>query len=195
MRVLSLAPTCLAYLWLALLCACGPQLPPRYVVEKDVGSYRYSRYQQVLDVEIPITGNAAVGHTATYVRGGQQLRVTPAFVTVYEQPRGLTETVRQRLRNMPGYALRTREVADEHVWEIQGEGGDLWLVWVSGPHLLKLGVPEGKTQVPEALAELYLDLYPSDLDAKGRAKKDSASAGGATEGPADSADSTKVTTP
>lgn len=176
MRTFLFAP-----LLLALLCACGPKLPPRYVVEKDVGSYRYSRYQQVLDVEIPVTGNHAVGHTATYVRGGEQLRVTPAFVSVYEKPRGLTETARQRLRNMPGYTLRTRELEGEHVWEIQGEGGDLWLIWVSGPHLVKLGVPEGKTQVPEDLAEVYLDLYPSDLDAKGRAKPDAESRGAAVE--------------
>ena len=50
MRALTLAP-----LFLFVLCACGPKLPPRYVVEKDVGRYRYSRYQQVLDVEIPAT--------------------------------------------------------------------------------------------------------------------------------------------
>jgi len=171
----------LASLSLACLSACGPRLPPRYVVEKNVGSYRYSRYQQVLDVEIPIAGVAAVGHTATYVRGGSEVRVTPAFVTVYENARGLTETARQRLRNMPGYALVTREVQGEYVWQVQGEAGDLWLVWVSGPHLVKLGVPEGKSQVPEALAEAYLDLYPSDLDAKGRAEADAASAGNAIE--------------
>jgi len=166
---------------MALLGACGPKLPPRYVVEKDVGSYRYSRYQQVLDVEIPIAGDPAVGHTATYVRGGDEVRVTPAFVTVYEKPRGLTETARQRLRNMPGYTLVTREVEGEFVWQVRGEGGDTWLVWVSGPHLVKLGVPEGKDRVPEALAEVYLDLYPSDLDEKGRADKDAASAGDAIE--------------
>lgn len=177
----------IALLAIVLLAACGPKLPPRYVVEKNVGSYRYSRYQQVLDVEIPIEGDPAVGHTATYVRGGSELRVTPAFVTVYEKPRGLTETARQRLRNMPGYALITREVQGQYVWQIQGDAGDLWLVWVSGPHLVKLGVPEGKTQVPEELAEAYLDLYPSDLDLKGRAQKDAASAGDAIESAATSA--------
>lgn len=184
MRALTLAP-----LFLFVLCACGPKLPPRYVVEKDVGRYRYSRYQQVLDVEIPVTDNPAVGHTATYVRGGDELRVTPAFVTVYEKPKGLTETARQRLRNMPGYTLRPREVEGEYVWEIQGEGGDVWLVWVSSVHLIKLGVPEGKTQVPEELAEVYLSLYPSDLDSKGRAKKDAESRGNPVETP------TEVTTP
>ncbi len=176
MRIITVA-----FVGIVLLCACGTKLPPRYVVEKDVGSYRYSRYQQVLDVEIPVNGNPAVGHTATYVRGGDQLHVTPAFVSVYEKPRGLTETARQRLRNMPGYTLRTREVQGDYVWQIQGEGGDIWLLWTSGPHLIKLGVPEGKTQVPADLAEVYLDLYPSDLDSKGRAKKDALSAGAAIE--------------
>lgn len=170
---------------LILLGACGPKLPPRYVVEKNIGSYRYSRYQQVLDVEIPIAGDPAVGHTAAYVRGGSAMRVTPAFVTVYEKARGLTETARQRLRNMPGYSVTTREVLGEYVWQVRGEGGDTWLVWVSGPHLVKLGVPEGKDQVPEALAEAYLDLYPSDLDEKGRAEKDAASAGAAIEAAAE----------
>ena len=83
------------WLWLCfLVVACGPKLPPRYVIEKDVGPYRYRRYQQVLDVEVPIAGNPAVGYTATYVRGGATVALVPVFVTSYDHAKGLTETVR-----------------------------------------------------------------------------------------------------
>jgi hypothetical protein len=158
---------------------CGPRLPPRFVIEQDLGAYRYSRYQQVLDIEVPIEGNPAVGHTATYVRGATTLSVVPVFVTVYERASGLTETLRGRLRDMPGYEIAPRQVAGEHVLSIRGEGGDLWLCWISDRHVVKLGTPEGKDDVPEEVVEAYLDLYPSDLDDRGRARKGASSAGAA----------------
>lgn len=168
-----------------LALACGPKLPPRYVIEKDVGPYKYRRYQQVLDVELPIAGNPAVGHTATYVRGtadeaGSPVRrvaLVPVFVTSYERARGLTETVRARLRAMSSYTFDVTEVAGQHVFRLRGESGDSWLAWVSGKHLVKLGAPEGESAVPEPVVEAYLDLYPSDLDDKGHADDDAESAG------------------
>lgn len=162
---------------IALFAACGPKLPPRYVVESDVGEYKFRRYQQVLDVEIAIDGNAAVGHTATYVRGGKTIQVVPVFLTAYERPAGLAETVRQRLRAMSGYTFDITKLEGEHVYRMKGESGDHWVLWVSGPHLLKLGAPEGITDVPSDVLELYLDKYPSDLDDKGKAREGSASAG------------------
>jgi len=164
-----------------ILAACGPRPPPRYVVEKDVGLYKFRRYQQVLDIEIGIEGNDAVGHTATYVRGGKSVLVAPVFVTVYHQAAGLAETVRQRLRGMTGYSFDIVKLSGEHVFRMRGEGqgGDVWLLWVSGPVLVKLGAPEGTSEVPGELLELYLEKYPSDLDAKGKAEKGAASAGAA----------------
>ena len=168
-----LALSCL----LTILTACGPKLPPRYVIEKDVGPFQYRRYQRVLDVELPIAGNEAVGHTATYVRSGGTLALAPVFVTVYRHARGLTETVRARLRAMTSYTVDVTETSGEHLFRLRGESGDAWLLWVSGPHVIKLGVPEGETRVPEPLVEAYLDVYPSDLDEKGHAQKGAASAG------------------
>jgi hypothetical protein len=171
-----------------LLAACGPKLPPRYVIEKDVGGYKFRRYQQVLDVELPIDGNEAVGHTATYVRGGKTIRVAPVFVTVYQKSAGLTESVRQSLRAMQAYTFDITKQSGAYVYRMRGEGGDSWLLWVSGPHLVKLGAPEGEKEVPEELLESYLDQYPSDLDDQGKAKKGALSAGAAAapseEGPA-----------
>lgn len=162
-----------------LLAACGPKLPPRYVLEKDVGNYKFRRYQQVLDVELPIDGNEAVGHTATYVRGGKTIRVAPVFVTVYQKPAGLTESVRQSLRAMQAYTFDITKQNGAYVYRMRGEAGDSWLLWVSGPHLVKLGAPEGEKEVPEELLESYLDQYPSDLDEQGKAKRGALSAGSA----------------
>ena len=174
----------LALVLVTLSClACGPKLPPRYVVEQDIGDARYRRYQKVLDIEIPVAGNPAVGHTATYAERGSTLHITPVFVTVYQRAHGLTETVRTRLRAMPGYEVSPREVDGEHVWLVEGESRDRWIVWASSQHLVKLGVPEGAREPNADVLEAYLDLYPSDLDERGRAKPGAASAGAATEPP------------
>jgi hypothetical protein len=157
--------------------ACGPKLPPRYVVEKDVGPYKFRRYQQVLDVELPVTGNPALGYTATYVRGGATLSLVPVFVTAYDHAKGLTETVRARLRAMSSYTFDVTEVEGEHVFRLRGDSGDQWILWVSGKHLVKVGAPEGETAVPEEVAAAYLDFYPSDLDDKGHADDGADSAG------------------
>ena len=42
--------------------------------------------------------------------------------------------------------------------------------------MVKLGGPAGG-EVPEALVEAYLDIYPSDLDEHGSAEEGAASAG------------------
>ena len=171
---------------LLLLLACGPKLPPRYVLEKDFDLYKFRRYQQVLDVEIPIAGNDAVGYTATYVRGGKKIRVAPVFVTVYQKGAGLTESVRQSLRGMQGYTFEVAKEGGAYVYRMRGESGDSWLLWVSGRHVIKLGVPHGEKDVPGELLEPYLDRYPSDLDEQGKAEADSESAGPAAT-PSDSA--------
>lgn len=183
-----------AVLWLILCASCGPKLPPRFVVERDLGPYRYRRYQQVLDVDVPIQGNPAVGHTATYVRAGRPVRVVPVFVTKYTRARGLTDTVRTRLRQTTSYDVLTREVDGSYVYRMQGESGDTWLCWVSGPFFVKVGAAEGEQEVAEDIVETYLDVYPSDFDDKGRARKDAASAGAAPE-PAAAVQEEKGSTP
>jgi hypothetical protein len=160
-----------------VLVGCGASLPPRFVVERDLGDFRYRRYQQVLDVEFPVEGNEAVGHTASYVRRdrGDEVVFATAFVTVYEQPRSLVAEVRDRLTSLGTYEVEVGELDGESVWWLDG-GSDRWALWVSGQHVIKLGAPRGE-EIPEDIASEYADLYPSDLDENGRAKEGAASAG------------------
>ncbi|MEM1418729.1 MAG: hypothetical protein AAGH15_27790, partial [Myxococcota bacterium] len=161
----------------ALVLACGPSLPPRYVVEGDVEGYGFRRYQHVLDVEVPIAGNPAEGHTATYVQrrsDGAQVVLATAFVTVYERPASVAAEVRERLDELGSYTLSTVREHRAYVWRLRG-GEVPWLLWVSGRHLVKLGGPPGE-RVPDAILARYLRLYPSDLDRRGHAEEGATSA-------------------
>src|SRR5687768_3878215 len=52
-----------------LIAACGgkPPVPKRGVVEGDLGSWKFRRFQPVLDVEVWVEGNKAEAYTASYV--------------------------------------------------------------------------------------------------------------------------------
>jgi hypothetical protein len=158
------------------LAACGSEPPPRYVVEEDLGGYTYRRYQQVLDIELPIEENAAVGYTAVYLRRvGEDVRIASAFVTVYERTDSLVAEILERLDTIQSYEREVVKREREYVWRLTGDDHE-WLLWVSGHHVVKLGGPlDG--EVPEAIAEAYLDLYPSDLASNGRAKSSADTAG------------------
>jgi len=161
----------------ATLCACGAAVPTRYVVERDVAGLSYRRYQRVLDIEVPVEGNAAVGHTATYVKRGRgrSVSVATAFVTVYTRAASLSAEVGERLRDLGAYEITVVERAGDYMWRLEG-AEDGWLVWVSGRHMVKLGGPPGEMP-PEELIETYVDLYPSDLGENGKARSGTASAG------------------
>jgi hypothetical protein len=161
-----------------LACACGSSLPPRYVIESDLGPFAYRRYQKSLEIEVPIAGNPATGHTASYLRRGANasVAVVTAFVTVYTKPAALAAEARNALENMPGYTLQPSELAGENVWLLDGPGRERWCVWVSSQRLVKIGVQPGQ-EFPEPVLAAYLDLYPSDLDEHGLAKADAPSAG------------------
>lgn len=164
---------------LLVLCAglgCSRTLPPRYVLERDIDEYRYRRYQKVLDTELPMAENDSVSHSASYVlREEDDLRVATAVVTVYERPNALTAHVRERLKSLGTYEVRTDQRHGAHVFVADG-GDDRWLVWVSERYVVKIGTSDG-AEIPKELAKRYLKLYPSDLDEHGRAKKGAASAG------------------
>jgi hypothetical protein len=166
-----------AILFVMLASGCAAQRPPRYVIESDVAGYHYRRYQKVADIEVPIPENPAVGHTATYVRAGEPVQVLPVFVTSYERGPGLAESVRQRLRAMDEYELGVKKLGRENVWQMRGESGDVWLLWISGKELVKIGAPSGEPQVPADVASAYLAVYPSDLNRRGRVKRGADSAG------------------
>jgi hypothetical protein len=169
-------------LWLLVmgvgLCACGASLPTRYVIEHDLGPYAYRRYQKSLEIEVPIAGNPATGHTASYLRRGasDSVAVVTAFVTVYTKPTALAAEARTALENLSGYTLAPSDLVGENVWILDGSGRERWCVWVSNQRLVKIGVQPGQ-QFPEPVLEAYLELYPSDLDEHGVAKADAPSAG------------------
>ncbi|HET6335335.1 MAG TPA: hypothetical protein VFG30_19050 [Polyangiales bacterium] len=163
---------------LVLACGCGSSLPPRYVIEHDLGPFAYRRYQKSLEVEVPIEGNPATGHTASYLRRGasDSVAVVTAFVTVYQKPTALAAEARAALENLTGYTLKPSELAGENVWVLEGPGRERWCVWVSTQRVVKIGVQPGQ-EFPEPVLNAYLGMYPSDLDEHGAANADAPSAG------------------
>lgn len=166
--------------WLLMASACAviatscggvPRPPERGVLENNVTSWRFRRYQKLLDVEIWVPGNPAVGHTATYVlkdaeregRIGQETMAS-AFVTRYEQDRGVLRALlelSQRLKNEAGYDVEVQSSGGILVISITGQG-ESWALWYSAGHVIKVG-GRGLETVPEALVEAYGERYPSRL--------------------------------
>lgn len=167
----------LALLGVALggvLCSsgCGGALPPRFVLEREIGAWSFRRYQRVLDVEIALEGNAAVGHTATYVRRAEgqrgQVPFATVFVSVYERPAGLAAEVRRVARTLASYEVEMRPIGGGWVWHLDGGPGDRWALWVSQNRVVKVGASEQEERVPEDLVATYMSMYPSELDQFGR---------------------------
>jgi hypothetical protein len=184
----------LPWLWIAAA-ACSTSLPARFVIERDLGGYRYRRYQETLEAELPIAGNRAHGHTAAYMRRaarGPGVAAITAFVTVYERPLRLTETLRAELAALPGFELHTESIAGHYAWVLgsNSESEASFWIWSSGQYVVKLGAPAG-LRVPDAIADAYAALYPSDLDSFGHAREGAASGG--TEPDAEDADEAKAT--
>lgn len=166
---------------LFVLPSCGPSIPTRFVLERDIDHWSYRRYQRVLDVEIQVANNPAVGHTATYVqRATRTSRAIPfanVFVVVYENPQGLAGEVREQVRALGSYETSVREMGGGRVWYLDAGPGDRWALWVSGAHVVKVGASEGIDEVPQEVVSAYMSIYPSDLDEHGRAREGTASAG------------------
>lgn len=163
------------------LCACGTSLPARYVIEDDLGGYTFRRYQNTLEGELPIPGNAARGHSAAYMRQGERsVEVVTALVTVHERAARLTESMRAELAALPGYELETGTLAGQYAWQLRSESEPSYWIWPSGRYVVKLATPAGQ-QLPEAVARPYAGLYPSDLDEHGHALPGATSGGSAQD--------------
>lgn len=163
----------------AVAAGCGPSIPARFVLERDIGSLSYRRYQRVLDVEFPVEGNAAVGHTATYVRRSARGEVpyVNVFVTVYATAPGLSAEIRRQVRTLGSYEVRVADVGGR-AWSLDGGEGDRWFLWVSSNRVVKIGGLADEALVRTVVSE-YMGLYPSDLDEHGRARPGAPSAGDA----------------
>jgi hypothetical protein len=156
---------------LGLACGGRPQPPPRGVPERDVGDWRFRRYQELLDVEVWVEGNRGVAHTATYARDAAEKLgrltdedVATAVVTRYERDDGvLRETVKfvRRLAGEGGYAVEEARLGGVRVVLITGHG-EAWALWAAPRHVVKIG-GHGRGQVPGGLVERYGARYPSRL--------------------------------
>ncbi len=166
---------------IALLAACGgtPPIPTRGVVEGDLGSWKFRRFQPVLDVEVWVEGNRAEAYTASYVTEAAEKRgrvedddIVNVFVTRYERPDGVVrETVKlaRRLAAEQGYQVDETRLGGARTLAISGNG-EAWVMWPAKGHVVKIG-GRGRVSVPAAMVESYADRYPSQLP------------GGSLEGP------------
>jgi hypothetical protein len=162
--------------------ACGGNapIPKRGVVESDLGSWKFRRFQgPLLDVEVWIDGNKGVAHSASYITADSEKRgqisekdLVNVTVTKYEKDDGIVrETVRfaRRLASEKGYQVEEEKVEGVRVLLIKGPS-EAWALWPSRGYVVKIG-GQGRTNVPEGLIEDYGDRFASKLP------------GGSLEGP------------
>jgi hypothetical protein len=167
---------------LVLLVGCGGQkpVPKRLVVEGDLGSWHYRRFQgPLLDVEVWIDGNKGEAYSASYITADAEKRgkiedkdLVNVTVTSYEKPDGVVrETVKlvRRLAQEKGYQVDEEKISGVRALTIKGPS-EAWAIWPSKKHVVKVG-GQGRTSVPGSVVESYGDRYPSKLP------------GGSLEGP------------
>src|SRR3954471_8589375 len=167
---------------LALVVGCGGHkpVPKRLVVEGDLGSWHYRRFQgPLLDVEVWIDGNKGEAYSASYITEDAEKRgkiedkdLVNVTVTSYEKPDGVVrETVKlvRRLAQEKGYQVDEEKISGVRALTIKGPG-ESWVMWPSKTHVVKVG-GQGRTSVPGSVVGSYGDRYPSKLP------------GGSLEGP------------
>src|ERR1041385_4248082 len=162
--------------------ACGGHPPPptRGVVESDLGSWHFRRFQgPMADVEVWVEGNKAQMYSASYITEDAEKRgriedkdLVNVIVTRYEKPDGVVRaTVKlvRRLAQENHYQVDENKIKGARALTIHGTG-ETWVMWSSNKYVVKVG-GRGRTDVPENVIGSYADRYPSDLP------------GGALEGP------------
>jgi predicted nucleic acid-binding protein len=171
----SLAGVALAGPGISLAAGCGgpDRPPPRGVIESDVGGWSFRRYQSVLDVEVWVSDNRAVAHTASYAHKEAEKRgrlsdddVVSAFVTRYQSDAGIEPALVRfvrRLAGESGYRVEEREVGGVRLVEVRG-AGEVWAIWPAALHVVKIGGP-GRDSIPDAIIAAYGERYPSRLAA------------------------------
>lgn len=175
MRVLLVA-TMLAVLG----CGGRPPIPSRGVVESDLGSWKFRRFQgPLLDVEVWVEGNKAEAFSASYITADAEKRgriedreLVNVFVTRYQRSDGVvraTVKLARRLAQDGGYQVEEDNIAGARTLRIVGRG-EAWVMWPSNQHVVKVG-GRGRSDVPASMVESYVDRYPSQLP------------GGSLEGP------------
>ena len=169
-------------LFIGLASACGgrPPVPRRGVVEADLGSWKFRRFQgPLLDVEVWIDGNKGESFSASYITNEAEKRghiedkdLVNVTVTRYEKPEGVVrETVKlvRRLAQEKGYQVDETKIEGVRALTITGPA-EAWVMWPSTKYVVKVG-GQGRTSVPASMVESYGDRFPSKLP------------GGSLEGP------------
>jgi hypothetical protein len=158
---------------LQLSSACGGNTKPprRGVIESDVENWGFRRYQSVLDVEVWVSKNAAVAHTASYARKTSEKKgriddkdVINAFVTRYKEKRGVRRALVvfvRRLAQQSGYKVTEKTISGVRLFEVKGPN-ESWVFWPAKRHVVKLG-GRGAKSVPSDLIDAYGERYPSKL--------------------------------
>ncbi len=167
---------------LVIAAACGgaPPVPKRGVVEADLGSWKFRRFQgPLLDVEVWIDGNKGEAYSASYITSEADKRgriedkdLVNVTVTRYEKPDGVVrETVKlvRRLAAEKGYQVDEQKIEGVRALTITGPA-EAWVMWPSTTHVVKVG-GQGRTDVPSSMVESYGERFPSKLP------------GGSLEGP------------
>lgn len=179
---------------LLLLVGCGgrPPIPKRAVVEGDLGSWKFRRFQgPLLDVEVWIADNKGEAFSASYITSDAEKRghiadkdLVNVIVTRYEKPDGVVrETVKlvRRLAQEKGYQVDETKIEGVRVLTITGPA-EAWAIWPADKAVVKVG-GQGRTNVPGSVVEDYGDRYPSKLP------------GGSLEGPLPPSDDKPVAAP
>ena len=158
----------------ALGVACGghPPVPTRLVVEGDLGSWKFRRFQGPLfDYEVFIDGNKGEKYSASYITADSEKRgkiddkdLCNVTVTRYERKDGVVrETVKlvRRLAQEKGYQVTEKKIEGVRTLTISGPK-EMWAIWPSDKYVVMVG-GQGREDVPYAMVEKYGDRYPSQL--------------------------------
>jgi hypothetical protein len=153
-------------------CGSAPPIPTRGVVETDLGSWKFRRFQgPLLDIEVWVEGNKAEAYSASYITAEAEQRghiedkdLVNVFVTRYETPEGVvraTVKLARRLAADGGYQVEEDKIAGARTLAITGRG-EAWVMWPSKQHVVKVG-GRGLRGVPESMVANYVERYPSQL--------------------------------
>jgi len=156
----------------AVGCGGHPPIPKRLVVESDLGSWKFRRFQGPLfDIEVWVDGNKAEAYSASYITADAEKRgriedkdLVNVFVTRYDTPEGVvraTVKLARRLAQDGGYQVEEDKIAGARTLSIVGRG-EAWVMWPSNKHVVKVG-GRGRSDVPKSMVENYVDRYPSQL--------------------------------
>ena len=157
---------------IALGCGGHPPIPKRGVVETDLGSWKFRRFQgPLLDIEVWVEGNKAEAYSASYITADAEQRgriedkdLVNVFVTRYETPDGViraTVKLARRLAQDGGYRVEEDKIAGARALTITGRG-EAWVMWPSQKHVVKVG-GRGRSDVPASMVANYVERYPSQL--------------------------------